>query len=206
MPEIKANQTLDCKGLACPMPIVKTKKAMDQLEAGQVMEVQATDKGSLADIQGWARNTGHQYLGTVEEGNVLKHYLRKSSPNEARDEKKHPHVVSAEELQRKLAAGEKLTVLDVREPAEYAFGRIPGAVSIPLGELASRIHEWNRDDEIHIVCRTGNRSDLACQLLAEKGFTNVKNVEAGMYGWTGPTEKRLSKKGGTQDGGSGRTE
>lgn len=189
MPEIKANQTLDCKGLACPMPIVRTKKAMDQLEAGQVIEVQATDKGSLADIQGWAKNTGHQYLGTVAEGDVLKHYLRKSSPNEVREEKKHPLVVSTEELQRKLASGEKVTILDVREPAEYAFTRIPGAVSIPLGELESRIRELNPNEEIHVICRTGNRSDLACQMLAEKGFTNVKNVEQGMSGWTGPTEK-----------------
>lgn len=84
---IKADQSLDCKGLACPMPIVKTKKAMDQLEAGQVIEVQATDKGSLADIKGWAKNTGHQYLGTIEEDNVLKHYLRKASPDEIKEQK-----------------------------------------------------------------------------------------------------------------------
>ncbi|ALS28494.1 sulfurtransferase TusA [Paenibacillus sp. 32O-W] len=192
MSEIKANQTLDCKGLACPMPIVKTKKAMDRLEAGQVIEVQATDKGSLADIQGWAQNTGHQYIGTIEEGNVLKHYIRKSAPEEVKDEKKHPYIVSAEELENKLAAGENVVVLDVREPAEYAFNRIPGAVSIPLGELESRIHELNPDDDIHVVCRTGIRSDLACRLLAEKGFKNVKNVEPGMSGWTGPTEKNRS--------------
>lgn len=192
MSEIKANQTLDCKGLACPMPIVKTKKAMDRLEAGQVIEVQATDKGSLADIQGWAKNTGHQYIGTIEEGNVLKHYIRKSAPEEVKDEKKHPYIVSAEELENKLAAGENVVVLDVREPAEYAFNRIPGAVSIPLGELESRIHELNPDDDIHVVCRTGIRSDLACRLLAEKGFKNVKNVEPGMSGWTGPTEKNQS--------------
>ncbi len=188
MPDIRANQTLDCKGLACPMPIVKTKKAMDQLEAGQVIEVQATDKGSLADIQGWAKNTGHQYLGTVEEGDVLKHYIRKSSPGEIKEEKKHPDVVTNEALQAKLASGENVKVVDVREPAEYAFNRIPGSVSIPLGELENRVHELNPDDDIHIICRTGTRSDLACQLLAEKGFKNVKNVEPGMSGWTGPTE------------------
>ncbi len=53
MRAIKANLLLDAKGLSCPMPIVKTKKAMKDLEAGQVMEVQATDKGSKADIQAW---------------------------------------------------------------------------------------------------------------------------------------------------------
>ena len=186
---IKANQSLDCKGLACPMPIVKTKKAMDQLEAGQVIEVQATDKGSLADIQGWAKNTGHQYLGTVEEGDVLKHYLRKASPDEVKEQKKYKHVVSNEYLEKKLASGEKVTILDVREPAEYAFNRIPGAFSIPLGELENRLNELNPEDNIHIICRTGIRSDLACQLLAGKGFNHVQNVESGMSEWTGPTEK-----------------
>ncbi|MCH1642147.1 sulfurtransferase TusA family protein [Paenibacillus timonensis] len=192
MPEIKANLTLDCKGLACPMPIVKTKKAIDQLESGQVIEVQATDKGSLADIQGWAKNTGHHYLGTVEDGEVLRHYIRKSRPDEMKEEKKHPDIVSNEELQKKLAVGDKVTVIDVREPAEYAFHRIAGAVSIPLGELEHRVSELKPEEEIYVVCRTGSRSDLACQLLTEKGFKQVRNVEPGMSGWTGPTETNES--------------
>ncbi|PYY25942.1 tRNA 2-thiouridine synthesizing protein A [Paenibacillus illinoisensis] len=189
MAEIKVDQIIDCKGLACPMPIVRTKKAMDQLEAGQVIEVQATDKGSLADIQGWAKNTGHFYLGTVEEGDVLKHYVRKASAAETREENKHPHAISNDELEKKLADNEKITVLDVREPAEYAFKRIAGAISIPLGELEGRIQELKQEEDIYVVCRTGNRSDLACQLLTEKGFKQVKNVEPGMTSWTGPTEK-----------------
>ena len=186
--DIKANQILDCKGLACPMPIVKTKKAIDQLEPGHVIEVQATDKGSLADIQGWAKNTGHQYLGTVTEGEVLKHFIRKATPNEVKEEIKYPHIVSNDELQSMLAAGATATVVDVREPAEYAFNRIPGAVSIPLGELEDRIGELKPEDDIYVVCRTGNRSNFACQLLADKGFDKVKNVEPGMSEWNGPIE------------------
>ncbi|GGD48393.1 sulfurtransferase TusA family protein [Paenibacillus nasutitermitis] len=186
--DIKADQTIDCKGLACPMPIVRTKKAVDQLHAGQVIEVLATDKGSLADIQGWAKNTGHQYLGTLYEGEVLKHYIRKSNPNEVRPEKKFPCSITSEELGQKLAAGNKITVLDVREPAEYAFNRISGSLSIPLGELESRIAVLDPEDEIHVICRTGMRSDLACQLLSAKGFARVTNVEPGMSGWTGSTE------------------
>lgn len=181
--EIKADQMLDCKGLACPMPIVKTKKAVDQLQSGQVIEVQATDKGSLADIQGWAKNTGHQYLGTIQEGEVLKHFIRKSSPEETKEPKKYPRTVTNDQLQEKLGS---VTVLDVREPAEYAFRHIPGAVSIPLGELEERIAELNPEDEIHVVCRSGTRSDLACLLLTDKGFKNVSNVDPGMSGWSGP--------------------
>jgi rhodanese-related sulfurtransferase/TusA-related sulfurtransferase len=187
MQSFKTDSILDAKGLACPMPIVKTKKAMNNLEAGQVIEVQATDKGSTADIAAWANSTGHQYLGTIEEGNVLKHFLRKSS-NDGSIERKHPHVTSNEELEKKLEANENIVVLDVREAAEYAFNHIPNAISIPLGELEERLSELNTNDEIYVVCRTGNRSDLASQKLAEKGFTDVVNVVPGMSAWAGKTD------------------
>jgi rhodanese-related sulfurtransferase/TusA-related sulfurtransferase len=186
MKNLKANVTVDAKGLACPMPIVKTKKAINELEAGQVLEVQATDKGSKVDIKVWAESTGHQYLGMVEDGEVLKHYLRKSS-NEETIERKYPNVITNEELEKKLEANETIVVLDVREAAEYAFTHIPNAISIPLGELEQRVHELNKDDEIYIVCRTGNRSDLAAQKLTEHGFTKVYNVVPGMSQWTGMT-------------------
>ncbi len=70
--EIQANTTLDAKGLACPMPLVRTKKAIEKLDPGEVIKVEATDKGSTADLKAWAESTGHQYLGTVEDGGVLK--------------------------------------------------------------------------------------------------------------------------------------
>ena len=186
MENMKANVTLDAKGLACPMPIVKTKKAMNTLEAGHVLEVQATDKGSKADLKAWAESTGHQYLGTIEEGAVLKHYLRKSS-NDDSNEKKYPNLTNNEILEKKLENNEDIVVLDVREAVEYAFNHIPDAVSIPLGELEDRMDELNKEKEIYVVCRTGNRSDLAAQKLAQKGFTNVMNVVPGMSQWNGQT-------------------
>ncbi|MEH7419233.1 sulfurtransferase TusA family protein [Neobacillus drentensis] len=184
MENMKANVILDAKGLACPMPIVKTKKAMNTLEEGLVLEVQATDKGSRADLKAWAESTGHQYLGTIEEGNVLKHYLRKSS-NDETNEKKYPNLISNEILEKKMENNEDIVVLDVREAAEYVFNHIPDAVSIPLGELEDRMDELNKDKEIYVLCRTGNRSDLAAQKLAQKGFTNVMNVVPGMSQWKG---------------------
>lgn len=186
MTKLKTDLVLDAKGLSCPMPIVKTKKAMNGLETGQVLEVLATDKGSKADIKAWAQSSGHQYIGTIEEGEVLKHYLRKSS-NEEKGERKHPNVTSNEELEKKLASIEKIVVLDVREEAEYIFNHIPGAISIPMGELEDRLSELNSEDEIFVVCRTGKRSDFAAQKLAEKGFTKVINVVPGMSEWTGAT-------------------
>ena len=187
MNDIKVNVILDAKGLACPMPIVKTKKAMNGLEAGQVLEVLATDKGSKADLKAWAGSTGHQYLGTLEEGEVLKHYLRKSSGVDT-VERKHPNVVSNEDLDQKLKETNDLVILDVRESAEYAFDHIPNAISIPLDELESRLNELNKEDALFVICRTGNRSDLASQKLAENGFANVMNVVPGMSQWTGETK------------------
>jgi rhodanese-related sulfurtransferase/TusA-related sulfurtransferase len=186
MAQIKANVILDAKGLACPMPIVKTKKAMNGLEAGQVLGVQATDKGSKADLKAWAQSTGHQYLGTLEEGEVLMHYLRKSS-NDETIERKHPNVIDNDELERRLETNDNMLVLDVRENAEYAFNHIPNAISIPLGELEKRIDELSKEAEIYVVCRTGSRSDLAAQNLTEKGFSKVINVVPGMSQWSGKT-------------------
>lgn len=186
MDSMKANEILDAKGLACPMPIVKTKKAMNGLDAGQVLEVQATDKGSKADIKAWSESTGHQYLGTLEEGEVLKHYIRKSSSDES-IERKHPNVINNDELEIKIATSENIVVLDVREIAEFVFNHIPNAISIPLGELEQRIDELDKEKETYVLCRTGSRSDLAAQMLAEKGFTNVMNVVPGMSQWSGKT-------------------
>lgn len=183
------NKVLDAKGLACPMPIIKTKKEMNTLEPGQVIEIQATDKGSTADLKAWAQSTGNQYLGTVGEGEILKHYLRKSSSHEENHETTHPHVTTLDELSKKIEGNEKITVLDVRESAEYAFGHIPGAVHIPLGDLEERFEELNKNEEIHVICRSGSRSDFASQKLMEKGFMNVKNVVPGMQEWTGSIDK-----------------
>ncbi|WP_406564871.1 MULTISPECIES: sulfurtransferase TusA family protein [Bacillus] len=182
---MKVNLTLDAKGMACPMPIVKTKKAIDTINAGEVLEVVATDKGSKADIKAWADRIGHQYLGTTEEGDVLKHYIRKATAEEEKQEQTYPHVVNNEELEAKL--NEDVVVIDVREPAEFAFGHIPGALSMPLGELEELANTVNKDAMIYIVCRTGTRSDLAAKTLSEKGFTNVFNVVPGMSKWEGPT-------------------
>ncbi len=187
MNSIKSNVILDAKGLACPMPIVKTKKAMKELEAGHVLEVQATDKGSKADLKAWAESTGNQYLGTIEDGGVLRHFVRKSGEEE-KPEKNYPVTASNEELEQKLDSQEDIIVLDVRESAEYAFRHIPGAISLPLGELEERCNEINQESTVYVICRTGSRSDLAAQKLAEKGYQHVVNVLPGMSGWKGKTE------------------
>lgn len=70
-------KTLDAKGLACPMPIVRTKKEIDSLNAGEVLEVLVTDKGSLKDIPAWAESSGHTIVDQKEENGVLYFYIQK---------------------------------------------------------------------------------------------------------------------------------
>ncbi len=184
---IKSDVQLDAKGLACPMPIVKTKKAIQGLDEGQVLEVIATDKGSKADLAAWAKTVGHQYIGTTEEGGVLYHYIRKCNPEASEQvEKTFEKTISNEEA----VNGEGL-ILDVREAAEFAFGHIPGAKSIPMGELAARMDELDKARTIYVICRTGTRSDLAAQQLAEAGFTTIYNVLPGMSEYEGELEKEV---------------
>lgn len=80
-------------------------------------------------------------------------------------------------------------ILDVRTPGEYAEGHIPGAKLIPLDQLSSRLEEVPREGKVYIICRSGNRSAQALNLLQNKGFTNVYNVLHGMNAWRGPVEK-----------------
>ncbi len=71
-------KTLDAKGLACPMPIVRTKKGMETIQSGEVLEVLATDKGALNDFTAWAKSGGHTILEQTEEAGVLKFYIQKA--------------------------------------------------------------------------------------------------------------------------------
>lgn len=72
-----SDKVLNAKGLSCPMPIVRTKKAMDELTSGQILEVHVTDKGAKADLSAWAKSAGHELLNSAEEGDVLKFWLKK---------------------------------------------------------------------------------------------------------------------------------
>jgi TusA-related sulfurtransferase len=73
-------ETLDATGLSCPMPVVRTKQTVDTLAAGEVLEVLATDAGSLSDLAGWADTTeGVELLDQAEEGDRYRHVVRKTA-------------------------------------------------------------------------------------------------------------------------------
>ena len=75
--EIQVTEVLDARGLLCPMPVIKTAKAVKALEPGQVLKLIATDRGSIADIPAWAESTGNELLEWHEEDDALVFYVRK---------------------------------------------------------------------------------------------------------------------------------
>ncbi len=94
--------------------------------------------------------------------------------------------LTASELQRALAQGEKLLLIDVREPAEFETARIAGSTLIPLGQLAARLHEiadW-KTGRVVAHCHKGGRSAKACALLRDSGFANVANLSGGIDAWS----------------------
>ncbi|MFC2006078.1 sulfurtransferase TusA family protein [Chloroflexota bacterium] len=75
---MKADESLDCIGLYCPMPIVKTAEKIRQLNQGDVLEVVADDKGIKQDMPAWCQATGHEFLGMEEAGGEIKVYVKKT--------------------------------------------------------------------------------------------------------------------------------
>jgi tRNA 2-thiouridine synthesizing protein A len=69
---------LDCTGMQCPLPVIKTAQAMKTLSSGQVLELLATDPGVEPDMNAWSKRTGNQLLGIDNEGGVFHVYLRRA--------------------------------------------------------------------------------------------------------------------------------
>ncbi|MCL7452251.1 MAG: sulfurtransferase TusA family protein [Anaerolineae bacterium] len=77
MSEFSPEKTLDATGLKCPMPVVKTSKEIKSISVGAVLEVLATDPGSMADIMAWTKSTGNELLKSAKDGDVFKFYIRR---------------------------------------------------------------------------------------------------------------------------------
>ncbi len=92
--------------------------------------------------------------------------------------------IEALEVKRRREAGEQLVLLDVREPNEVAYCRIPDSVHIRMNEIPSRLQELNPSDTIVVYCHVGGRSLRVCQFLEANGFTNVLNLRGGIKQWS----------------------
>lgn len=94
-------------------------------------------------------------------------------------------TITVEAVKARIDAGEKLLLLDVREPHEHADFNIGGTL-LPLGQVQALqvddIEDW-KDKEVIVYCRSGNRSGQACMILEQAGFTNVSNLVGGMLDW-----------------------
>ena len=78
MTEFKIDETLDTSGLLCPLPVVKTFKAMKKLEIGQILEMVSTDPGSMPDMKAWANQTKHDLLEAFEEEGKFRFIIKKT--------------------------------------------------------------------------------------------------------------------------------
>jgi len=99
---------------------------------------------------------------------------------------KEPAWIEADELQRRLSAGDQLMVIDVREPTEFTAppGHLPGAINIPLTELARRTPDVARHRQpIVVVCKTDRRSARAAAELSAAGLKDVTVLRGGTDGW-----------------------
>lgn len=97
-------------------------------------------------------------------------------------------TILPQEVEAKLASGETLHLIDVREVDEVQAGHIPGIKHIPLGLLEFRMHELDKKTPYIMICRSGGRSGQATAFLESHGY-NVTNMSGGMLEWTGEVKK-----------------
>lgn len=92
--------------------------------------------------------------------------------------------ITPEEVKKLLGEGKSLQIVDVREPQEYAEARVQGSILIPLGQLSARLDELRKDKPVVAMCRSGNRSRVAVEMLQRAGFREVSNLKGGVLAWT----------------------
>ena len=102
--------------------------------------------------------------------------------------------ISATELKRRMDAGDDIQLIDVRQPDENSFAKIPGAKLIPLGDVVRRMNEISSNRETVIHCKMGGRSAKAIEVLRQAGFTGeLKNLKGGITAWSNEVDPRVPK-------------
>ncbi len=118
----------------------------------------------------------------------------RTEPTETPMANEVPEITPAE-LKERLDRGDRLTIIDVREPHEWEIGNLEehGARLIPLGEIEARAGEIDPEDEIVLQCRSGARSAKALGVLREKGYTRLLNLKGGILGWSDDVDPSVPK-------------
>ena len=102
--------------------------------------------------------------------------------------------ISATELDELLRSGADIQLIDVRQPAEYNFARIPAAKLIPLGEIVRRMDEIDPSKQTVLHCKMGGRSAQAIQMLRQAGFTGeLRNLRGGITAWSNDVDPKVPK-------------
>ncbi len=94
------------------------------------------------------------------------------------------YTITVQELKSRMDKGDKIFLLDVREPHEYEWAKIEGSKLIPLGQLPTSLNQLDRETEIVAYCHKGMRSADAVGFLLQQGFPNVKNLIGGIDSWS----------------------
>ncbi len=102
--------------------------------------------------------------------------------------------ITATELKARIDAGDKLSIIDVRQPDEHAFARIEGSKLIPLGQLLGRAAELDPTQDAVIYCKTGGRSGRAILALQQAGYAGpLFNLTGGVTAWSNEVDPRVPK-------------
>ncbi|MDQ3818200.1 MAG: rhodanese-like domain-containing protein [Acidobacteriota bacterium] len=102
--------------------------------------------------------------------------------------------ITATELKQRLDSGEEIQIIDVREPNEYAYARIPNSVHIPLGQILNRMSEIDPSREAVVHCKMGGRSARAIEALTRAGFQGkLVNLKGGITAWSDEVDPSVPK-------------
>ena len=102
--------------------------------------------------------------------------------------------ITATELKHRMDAGDDIQLIDVRQPDEYNFAKIPGAKLIPLGDIIKRMDEIDPNRETVVHCKMGGRSAKAIEALQRAGFKGgLKNMKGGITAWSNEVDPKVPK-------------
>ncbi len=102
-----------------------------------------------------------------------------------------PYDLDPGQVASKIAQGEPVIFVDVREPVELQISQIPGAINIPVGELAQRLKELDPGQELVLFCRSGVRSERALGILRSAGYAKSFNLRGGINAWARDVDPKM---------------
>lgn len=98
-------------------------------------------------------------------------------------------TLTSDELAAKIAAGEEVFIVDVRDPRPFLARHIPDSIHLPADDFVDRYtRELDAEDEVILICEHGRNSEAATRFLMNQGFINVASLAGGIAAWTGPVE------------------